>query len=135
MWTYLTITYQWIKIVLTIHFCWYAVVLTLALKCLSYFSLPFEHKGGPLGAIHFLVLFRRNFGTKFAPYVYPPKTTIYEQKERSKNVLFRNGDQKTNFRFAIKVTWPKFEKSLFRMNFSIKFGSKLKNVNTITFLK
>ena len=31
----------------------YSKTLILTLKCLSYFSLPFGHKGGPLGPIHF----------------------------------------------------------------------------------
>ena len=33
-----------------------------------------------------------------------PKTTIHQKKERSKNVLFQNGGQKTICRFAKKVT-------------------------------
>ena len=39
--------------------------------------------------------------------------------------------KKTNFRFAKIVTWPKFGKPLSRRNFSIKFVSKLKNMNTL----
>ena len=65
-------------------------------------SLMFVHNGGPLGPIHFSVLFRRNFGTKLATYVHTPKTTLYQQKERSKNVLFQNGGQESNLRFAKK---------------------------------
>ena len=55
---------------------------TLTLKCLSYFSLPFVHKGGGFTWTHsFLVLFHRKFGTKLAPYLYTPKTTINQQQE------------------------------------------------------
>ena len=61
---------------------------------LSAYSLPFMHKRGPLGPIHFWVLSRRNYGTKLAPQVYKPKTTVFQQKERSKNVSFQNGGQK-----------------------------------------
>ena len=54
------------------------------------------HEGGPLGP-PFCVLSHRNFGTELAPYVYAPETTIYQQKEQSKNISFQNGGQKTNF--------------------------------------
>ena len=91
--------------------------------------------GECLGPINFRELFLKNFGTKHAPYVNTPKTTIYQQKERSKKkVLFQNSGQKNNFRFA-KSYVTKFEKSFSRRNFSIKFGSKLKNVNSFIFLK
>ena len=67
----------------------------LTRKCLSYVSLPFvQGGGGNLGT------FRRNFGTKLAPYLYTPKTTINQQNEHSKNVTFQNGGQKTSFRFC-----------------------------------
>ena len=107
----------------------------LTLKCISYFSLPFVHNGGPLGPIQFQVFSRRNFGTKLAPYLYTPKATTNQQKEHSKNVAFQNGGQKTNFRFAKIVTWPKFEKPLSQWNFPMKFGSKYENMKTFTFLK
>ena len=64
------------------HIC--HLVNCLKFKCLSYFSLPFVHKGGPLGPNHFKVLFGRNFSTKLAPYLYTPKTTINQQKNIKK---------------------------------------------------
>ena len=81
-------------------------------------------EGGPLGPNHFWIglLFRRNIGTKLAPYVYTLKTTIYQQKEQSKNVSFQNGGQKKkrNFSFVKTVTWPiwktKFPKGMFQQN-------------------
>ena len=54
----------------------------LTLKCLSYFSLPFVHKGrgeGSFGPNLRKVLFRKNFSTKLAPYVYTSRTTINQQ--------------------------------------------------------
>ena len=55
---------------------------SLTLKCLSYFSLPFVHKGGGSTWIQpFLSTFPLEFGTKLAPYLYTPKTTINQQKE------------------------------------------------------
>ena len=75
----------------------------------------FVQKGNPLGPINLWILFRKNYGTKRAPYVYTPKTTLYQQKERSKHVSFQNGGQK-------------FEKPFSQGNFS-----KLKNMNTLQF--
>ena len=63
--------------------------------------------------------------------IYPKQA--YISKKNNQKMLFQNGGQKKNFRFAIKVTWPKFEKPLSQWNFSIKFGFKLKNMNRPTF--
>ena len=98
----------------------------LTLKCLGYFSLPFVHKGGPLGPIHFWVLSRRSFGTKLAPYVYTPKTTIYQQKEWSKNVSFQNGGQKNEFSFRKKSHVSKIWKTTFPKEFFNKIWLKIK---------
>ena len=69
---------------------------------------------------------------KLAPYVYTPKTTKYQQTERSRNVLFQNGGQKIIF-ISQNVTRPKFEKPFSQWNFSIKFGSQMQNMNTFTY--
>ena len=113
------------------------VTITITLKCLPLLFTPVYVQGDQLGPIHFLVLSRRNFVTKSALHVYTPKVIIYQQKEQSKNVSFQNVGHKTNFCLAKKVTWPKFggKKTLSQRNFSVKFGSKLKNINTIIFLK
>ena len=55
--------------------------------------------GGTTWTHSFLIIFRRNFGTKLAPCVYTPKTTIYQQKERSKKLSFQNGAQTDEFSF------------------------------------
>ena len=78
-------------------------ITSLTLKCIRYLSLPFVHKGGPLRPILRKVLFRRNFSTKLAPYLYTPKATINQQKQIGKHLPFQNGGQYTKFHFAKTV--------------------------------
>ena len=78
---------------------------------------------------------------KFAPYMYGlQKITILHKKKKKKKknenlVPFQNGGQITDFYFASFRFWPKFEKPLSQKNFSMKFDSKLENMNTFTLLK
>ena len=76
-----------------------AKIRELTHTCLSYFSLPFA-QGGSTWTLSFLGIFRKNFSTKIAPYLYTPKTTINQQKEHSRNVAFQNGGQNAKFCFA-----------------------------------
>ena len=69
----------------------------LTLKCQSYFSLPSVHKGRSTWTQPFLSTFPQKSGTKLAPYLYTPKTTIYHPKQNSKNVPFQNGGQENKF--------------------------------------
>ena len=57
-----------------------------------------------------------------------PKQPYISKKNDQKNVSFQNAGQQKSFRK--KSREPKFEKPLFHN--SIKFGSKLKNMNTFT---
>ena len=105
-------------------------------KCLSYFSLPFVHKGGgPLGPIHFEVLSRRNFDTQLAPYMYTPKTTINKQKGHSKNVVFQNGGQKNKFSFRENSHVTKIWKTTFPMEFFNEIWLKVGKHACLTRLK
>ena len=59
----------------------FILVSKLTRKCLSYFLLLFCAQRGSTWTQPFLSTSRRNFGTKLAPYLYTPKTTINQQKE------------------------------------------------------
>ena len=96
----------------------------LTLKCPCYFSLPFVHKGGgSLGPIHFWVLSRRNFGTNLHHMCIHPKQRYISKKNDQKMFCFIMAATKRIF-----VSRKKIKKTLSRRNFSIKFGSKLKNI-------
>ena len=47
-----------------------------------------------------------------------------KKKKKESVVRFQNGGQITDFYLASFQFWPKFEKTLFQRNFSMKFGSK-----------
>ena len=48
---------------------------------------------------------------------------------------FKMATKKTDFYFTSFRFWPNFEKTLSQKNFSMKFGSKKENMNSITLLK
>ena len=60
---------------------------------------------------------------------------IHLKQPISAKRTIKNGGQKTNLCFTKIVMWPKFENPLFQRNFSIKFGSWLKNMNAFIFIK
>ena len=78
-----------------------------------------------LGPIHFWVRSRRNCGTKLAPCVYTPKTTL--AKRTITKCFISKWQPKNEFSFHEKSHVTKIEekKTTFpRRNFLIKFGSK-----------
>ena len=82
-------------------------------KYLSYFSLLFVYKGEcPLGLNHLWVFFSVRISIRNLQYnVYIPKITIIISAKRTiKNCFFFNVDQRMNYHFAKKITWPKSEK-------------------------
>ena len=105
----------------------------LTLKSLSYFSLPFVHKGVHLDPFIFeyfsVGISVRNLHHMLVHLKQP------SAKRTIKKTFCYKMAAKTNYRFTQKVTWQKFEKQLSWKNFSIKFGSKLENINTFIFLK
>ena len=82
--------------------------------------------GGPLGPIHFWVLSRRNFGTKLAPHVYIPKTTIYQQKRRIKKCFVSKWRPKNKFSFRKNSHVTKIWKTTFPKEFFNKIWLKVK---------
>ena len=69
-------------------------------------------------------------------YVWTIKNYNSAKKIKNENVVqFQNGGQITDFCFASFRFWPKFEKPLSQRNVSMKFGSKLENMNTFTLLQ
>ena len=76
----------------------------------SYFSFPFVYIGGPLGQNK--VFSRKNFGTKFSPYLNTSKTIIIQQVKI--NLPFQNGRPKYGFSFLepshVTKIWKKKKK-------------------------
>ena len=106
----------------------------LTLKCLSYFSLRLCTRGvhlDPFILEYFPIeISLRNLHHKC---IHPKQP--YISKKKDKKCYVAKWRPKNDFSLCQKGTWPKFEKTLSQRNFSIKFSSKLKNMNTFTFLK
>ena len=98
--------------------------LSLTLNCIRYPALPLVHNGGgSMEPPQRKPLSHRNFLIIFTPYVYTLITTTFQEKKNKIFVPFQNGGQITDFHFASFRFRPKFEKTLFQRNFSMKFGS------------
>ena len=114
----------------------------LTLKCIRYFSLPFVHKGeGSTWTHSFLSTLPQEFlHGNGNMCVYTQNNHISAKnkqtnKQKQKNFRFKMAANKIIFVTREKSRDQSLKNHFPKRNFSIKFSSKLKNMNTFTFLK